>query len=137
MPNWAAPFELLTREIEDMDGGDVPIVLTPKSRNPGQAKQPTRVARMRLHALCWNVHLKAKGVSASERQAAISGAYKATWDSIRKWREGCEVAFSVLTVSDYLAYATKEYWGYDDNAWPAKLRADGALYYEAWQDQRG
>ena len=138
MPDWASPLALLTTEIEDMNGGDDPVALKPEPRNPGQAKQPTRVARMRLHALCWNVHLKTKGVSATERQATISGAYKAAWDSIRKWRNGCEAAFGTRMVVDYLAYAANGHWGeYDDDAWQPKLKSDGADYYEAWQAQRG
>lgn len=137
-PDWANTLAELTREISDMNGGDLPEVLAPEKRNPGQARQPIKVARLRLRALLWNEHLRAKGLSASERQSAISDAYKATWDSIRKWRNACEETFGSRAVWGELNWATMTEWGeYEEGSWRDALSADGAEYYREWQKQRG
>lgn len=137
-PNWAMTLAELTREIEDFDGGDIPNVLLPEKRNPGQSRRPTYIARLRLRALCWNEHLKARGIPANRRQGAVSDAYKATWDSIRKWREPCAVLFGERAIWEELYFASKEYWAdYHEDAWETALKSDGAHYYETWSAQRG
>jgi hypothetical protein len=136
-PDWTTTLAELTQEIVDMDGGDIPTVLAREKRYPGQAKQPTRIARLRLHALCWNAHLKAKGIPTSERQAAICQAYKAAWDSVRKWREPCEATLGARGVWEELRYASNQYWGdYEEDNWQPAIRRDGAHYVETWSKQR-
>lgn len=137
-PDWAETLVKLTQEIADMDGGDLPQVLTPEKRNPGQPRQPYRVARLRLRALCWNEYLDAQGISAAERQAAIASAYRATWDAIRKWRVSCEESLGPQAVWEELSFARNSYWAeFELSDWKRELSSDGGYYYDIWRQQRG
>lgn len=139
-PRWGEVLRALTLEIRDMDGGDQPNVLYPERRSPGQAKQPTKVARMRLRALCWHEHLRSKGIETNRRQTAIASAYRTAWDSIRRWRDSCETVFGKQDVATQLRYASHDwYWDWSDEGieWAAALETDGGDYYETWRHQRG
>lgn len=138
LAEWSETFWDLFDEIAAMDGGDTPLILAPEKRSPGQGRRPYHIARLRLRALCWHEHLKAKGIPASQRQTALSGAYRATWDSIRKWREPCEKLIDDAWIQDRLRMATRDFWGsYENDDWQPALERDGAQYYEIWSSQRG
>lgn len=137
-PSWGASLNRLIGEIADMSGGDQPEILMPARRNSGQAKQPTKIARKRLGALCWDIHLKSIGVATVERQTAISTAYRTSWEAIRKWRGSCETTFGKEAVEEEVRFATNSFWAeYAGDDWRDQLNADGTDYYETWKNQRG
>ena len=118
-------------EVARMPFGDDPEILVPEKKMPGQPKQPGLLAFRRLRALEWGVFFKARGVRASDFQAAISLCFATDWDAIRHWQGSISKVIGAHRVYESLSFADRGYF-IEHRDWHRSISEplffDGELY---------
>ncbi len=149
LPEDGASFHAITAEALAIEQGDDPLLF---ARLPDLRKNPLRVARTKLCALLWDAYLKAKGVSAYERHAAIAFAYGQEWDTVERWSKQVRQKLGVEFVKYHTNVATiegakGEGFSWNDQTpfgtepqalpWQEHLRRDGQAYVAAMNANAG
>ena len=73
-------------EVYNLANGDIPNIFSHSNRKRGQHPRQFALKQHRAFALLWDDYLKSAGYESWERRARISRAFRADWDTIRKWR---------------------------------------------------
>lgn len=124
--------EKIEKIIEDLMGiywGDEPRFFATAKKQQGSHKRPYRQARLRLAALNWDKYLAAAGLPVFERHAIISEAFRADWDTIRKWAKPIEELFGLIPHAPYFPEQAKAEYAENPSGVREAIQRDGDAYW--------
>lgn len=127
--------EKIEKVIDDLMGiywGDEPRFFATAKKQQGSHKRPYRQARLRLAALNWDKYLAAAGLPAFERHAIIVEAFRADWDTIRKWAKPIEELFGLKSYAPYFPEHAKVEYAENPSGVREAIQRDGDAY---WQEK--
>ena len=97
----------LHNEIVAVLAGDAPQLFRRRSTRRGKdANVAYQVAHVKLEALKWDAFFTAFGEQESGRMRITNAFGQSSWDTVRKWKGPCEIAFGREHVAAALAAAT-------------------------------